>query len=98
MSSIYITLVSSDTNMDMGYNCYLVDASGGNTTLTLPSILGDGQNFIVRRIDTNGSNTLTLNTSDSDTIDGLSSVQIGVGQDINVASCNSNWYTIAGNI
>jgi len=98
MSSVYITLINSDTTLDPGYDCYLCDATSNNIVATLPSILGDGQNFIIKRIDVNNLNTLTIDTSDSDTIDGNASIQLSVAQNVRIASYNNNWYTIGGNI
>lgn len=62
--------VSSDTTLD-NYNAALVDASGGAVTVTLPSPTTDMQ-VAVKKTDSS-SNTVTIATPGSETIDGDSS-------------------------
>lgn len=98
MSSLYVTLINSSQTLDFGYDTFLVDASGGNITLTIPSAAGDGPNFIVSRID-NSTNTVTIISIDSGsgiTINGSSSVTIGAHQNVRLALYIHNWYTVQG--
>jgi len=96
MSSAAITLVTSNTTLDPGYNIYLVNASSNSVTLTLPPILGDGEEFTISRIDTAVLNIVTLTTSDGQNINFGSSINIGPQTNLTVSSYLSAWYTVNG--
>jgi len=51
---------------------YLIDASGGDITLTMPqaSTMGDQVEHTIKRINDGGANTVTITLSGSDTFDG----------------------------
>lgn len=81
------TITSSD-------DVILADATSNNITITLPTAVGIVKSFSVKRKDGTG-NTLTLNTTSSQTIDGTTSISISTQyQSITVVSDNSNWYII----
>lgn len=83
------SITTSDRN-----KLILCDASGGAIELTLPaaSAAGDGFTIIVKKTDT-GSNALTLTPDGSETIDGLSSIDIALPNDTRTLTSNgSNWF------
>ncbi|MGB4762614.1 MAG: hypothetical protein WBP12_04655 [Candidatus Saccharimonas sp.] len=71
------------------------DATGGHTTITLPLASGlSGYRFYIKRIDSTG-NTVTVQRSGSDTIDGLTSLTIDQQYtSIAVVSSGSAWYIL----
>ncbi len=72
----YATTVTSSSTVNTDNDDYLVDATSGNITLTLPSASATGMKgkiFTFRRIDTS-SNIVTIAAAGSDTIIGLASV------------------------
>lgn len=93
MSNTYTTSVNSNTTMDFSLNYYLVDASSNNITLTLPTILGNGNNFIIRRIDNNANFTVNLVSFSGQLIDNNASKIINPNTNLLVNSLNDAWYT-----
>lgn len=71
----------------------LADTSSGNVTITLPDADGITKMFTIKKIAS--ENTLNINTTDSQTIDGSTSVAITVRyESISVVSDNSNWHVV----
>ena len=96
MASPHITTVNTNTNIDDGYDTYIVDASAGNITLTLPNITADGYFFTIKRIDTNDSNTVTLVGTGGQEIDDLASILVTIGMNVTVNSINGEWRSVNG--
>lgn len=72
----------------------LVSASGGGVTITLPTAVGNTNQYTVKKTDSSG-NTVTLATTSSQTIDGGTTAVLRVQYaSISVVSDNSNWYII----
>lgn len=94
MSSLYIYSVTSSLTIDLGYDTFLVDATGGNITVTVPESPGDGFNFMIARIDSS-SNTVTIVPTSAD-INGASSVTLGVNENAKLGAYNGDWWTILG--
>lgn len=71
------------------------DATTGSLTATLPSAAGlTGQIYTIKKVDTS-TNTLTIATTASQTIDGQTSAVLGAGRNqIQVQSDGSNWITL----
>lgn len=73
----------------------VADATGGSFTLTLPTAVGnDGVNFHIKRTDATLANTVTLNTTSSQTIDGYASGALKLhtkNEEYWLASDGSNW-------
>lgn len=69
------------------------DATGGNTTITLPSAASfAGYRFMIKRIDSTG-NAVTIGRSGSDTIDGQTSIPITQQYTaVMVVSNGAGWY------
>jgi hypothetical protein len=82
------TVTSSDTVV-------FADATGGNTTITLPAASGvNGYRFYVKRID-GTSNTVTIARSGSDTIDGATSLSLDIRyMSVTLVSDGTNWYIL----
>lgn len=92
--SIVSTSVTSDTTLGTSYHIYLVDATSGSITLTLPSITADGTNFRIKRIDTSLTNTVTVQGTGGQQIDSQASITMDTGTNIILAAFNSAWYII----
>lgn len=73
----------------------LADAASGNVVITLPTASStSGYRFFIKRID-NSANTVTVQRSSSDTIDGATSHTIDQQYtSMTVVSNGSNWYII----
>ena len=95
MSNMYVFNATGNTTLDFGYNAYLVNASGGNLTLTLPIETGDGPNFAISRIDNTG-NTVTINPQASHTVNGASTVTLGPQDSSVLVLYGGDWFTISG--
>lgn len=79
------TITTSDTGIE-------IDASEGDVLITLPTAVGADQLYVIKRIDTNYSNTAAVNTTSSQTIDGYDILNYVIkGQSYAVGSDNSNW-------
>jgi hypothetical protein len=64
----------------------------GTTTLTLPTAVGNTNRYTLKNV---GINTITINTTSSQTIDGSASVSISVTEtSIDVVSDGTNWNVI----
>lgn len=62
-----ITLITSDTTLDDIHNFYIINATGGDITITLPIITTDGMNYRLVRLDTS-LNYVTIQCSGSNQI------------------------------
>src|SRR5271169_1323241 len=81
--SISYTYVNSDFTCNQGWAGYLIDCSSNNVTCTIPDMdvnIGECDYVYFTRIDSNGSNTCTLNTLGTPTghnfINGLTSLTL----------------------
>lgn len=72
----------------------LVDASGGNITLTLPAANAAGGPMDIRFVRTDGTaNTVTVNRAGADTIDGDTAIPLYPADRLDlVADGNTKWY------
>jgi len=80
MNSLYIQTVTINTNLDLGKNTYIANATGGSFTLTLPNVTGfpsGSKYYIIKRTDSTIANTLTL-AATATTINGAASVDIPI--------------------
>lgn len=90
--NLSVTGISSNTTADNGYDVYFIDASSNNVTLSLPTDY-DGKAYFIKRQPLGGGNLCTVDTTDSATIDGASSVSLGDGGLLKVIKFNGNWVT-----
>lgn len=94
MTSLSYLAVSSSGSINTGYTGFLVDASKGNLTLTLPdSPTWDATYWCFIRTDSSG-NTATINTVNSQTINGASSVTLSQWVPFCPLAANSNYVAI----
>lgn len=73
----------------------LVDASGGNKTITLPAASGNtGKIYVIKKTDSSG-NTVTIDGDGSETIDGATTKVISTQYVSFMIQCDgSNWWVI----
>ncbi len=72
----------------------LGDATAGSITITLPTAVGIVKSFTVKKVDSS-ANTVTINTTGGQTIDGSASIVISVqNTSKTVVSDNANWQLI----
>lgn len=102
MSNYSMTIVTSSTTVTPDFQVYLVDASGGDVTLTLAEPVFDGLSYIIKRIDTVVDNSVTIvgavagDPPVQATIDGAEELSLEVGDNTAVLASSGNWYTILG--
>ena len=83
-----------DTSYFIGPNDYLIDVTGNTITVTLPTAVGiDGKNYVIKN---SGSGVITVETTSSQTIDGVSIKTLNGNSSIEVVSNGSNWIVVAG--
>lgn len=70
--------VTADITLDDRYHKLLIDASGGNITITLPPAASQGREYVFKRVDAS-ANTVTVLPDGSDVIEGAASTLI-IGQ------------------
>lgn len=76
---------------------YLIDASGGTVTATLPAVANVYAGFTVRFKAIDASNTITLDGNGSETIDGSTTVTLIADDDLIQLTCDgSNWQITSG--
>lgn len=90
-----IETITADKTADKDVT--LVNATGGNVTVTLPEnggTIGSGRVMVVKRVDSS-SNTVVVQRETSDTIDGSTNIQLyHIYETMTFVSDGSNWYII----
>lgn len=87
-----VYLVSSNTTAGTGANVDYVYLVSGTTTITLPTAIGTTNTYTIKNV---GTNTVTVNTTSSQTIDGSLSASMPVQYtSLTVVSDGSNWNII----
>ena len=77
MSSYAVITTTTNSNVNENYEVQVIDAAGGNVTLTLPEIVEDGFTFILFRKDSgDNENIVTVASHTSDTISKVSSITL----------------------
>ena len=91
-----IAAKSSDYTLTGGDHTILVDCSGGNVTLTLPTAVGcAGRMYIIKRID-GTNNAANINSDGSEEIEGSTSpASVAAMSSIMIQSDNSGWWKVA---
>jgi hypothetical protein len=73
---------------------YLINATSGTFTITLPSSVGiSGKQYIIKN---SGNGIITLDTESSQTIDGNLSITLTQNETVEVISDGSNWKVVSG--
>ena len=86
-----VTSISSNTTAASATGVHYVYLVSGNTTLTLPTAVGNTSFYTVKKVDSAGTTT-TINTTSSQTIDGSTSINIVVQYEApSMVSDNANW-------
>src|SRR5438552_13910494 len=95
-SLVNVQTVTTSTALDVQYDTFFLDASRESLLLKLPPLSEnspDGQNFTIRRIDSNGSNSVTVaGFNDEQNVDGNSAVSLSPGQSTRVINTGKVWY------
>ena len=96
-SGLYATIVTKTSAYTLTTTDFTVlgNASTGAFTLTLPTAVNaSGQIYTLKKVDSS-ANAVTISTTSSQTIDGLSSYALSYQyQGLQVQSTNSNWVII----
>ena len=85
--------ISASTTISLGFDVYLVDATSGNITLTLPNISTNGINVNIRRTDLT-ANIVTITGTGGQLINGNSTLRLAINTDTTLNSLSSAWFTI----
>jgi hypothetical protein len=92
--------VNSNTSAAAAERTYLVDASGGTRTITLPTAVGiAGKEYVVKKTDTS-ANVVAVATTSSQTIDGAASpwnIRF-FNENLTFVSDGANWHITAESI
>jgi len=87
--------ITVTTSLSIIQDVYIVDASGGDITLTLPDITTDGMQYKLKRTDSTRANTVTIEGfAPAQTIDGEVSITLSVRSAIEVQSINTVWVSL----
>lgn len=93
MSLKSVKLVTSSEMLDPLFHIFLIDATSNSITLTLKNITNDGEKFIIKRIDSNLLNIVTIQGfSTLQTIEANLSINLGLLNSITIFSYNNVWY------
>ncbi|AYV86192.1 MAG: hypothetical protein Solumvirus1_67 [Solumvirus sp.] len=87
---VVLVLTAGTYSIDYSYDEYIIDASGGNVTMNIQPIQADGSPFDIYRRDTSG-NSVTINPDPSNTINGLSSLNVTPGYAAFFVSSGTDW-------
>ena len=94
-AQLNITKITTSQEIDPNFSAYLVDASAGHMSLTLPDITYDGLWLLFRRVDTVVTNFVIISGyTPSQTIEGAASVPLPVGGEGATVSFNGVWKRI----
>ena len=98
MSALTVTSITGTTSIPQGNSevVYIVDASSGGFTITLPDAVGDdGDHMYMKRIDGVVANPVTVATIGSgQKIDGSSTVSLTKNKFYHFLAYNGQWYII----
>jgi len=102
--STNINRITTSTTLSTLSDVYLIDASGGNITITLPLITADGTQYTLTRIDTT-TNTVTIQGTSGQTLNGVASIALFKSSTISLQSFGVDvgetpykWYTTTTNV
>jgi hypothetical protein len=94
LGGIIFPLVSVTSTYTVLSTDYFIECTSGTFTVTLPTAVGIGGKLYV--IKNTGSGTITVATTSSQTIDGLSTISLIQDESIEISSDGSNWTIIGG--
>ena len=87
---------SADATLDEQHYTVVTDVTGGNVTITLPPAANfTGKIYVLKRNDSSG-NTLTIDTTGSDTIDASASITLAaLACNVVQSDGETTWHRIA---
>lgn len=89
-----ITTVTGNYTILADDDILLINATGGDITVTLPTAVGiKGKVYTTKRID-NSANTVTVDGDGSETVDDNADYNLFYLEFVEIGSDNSNWWTI----
>jgi hypothetical protein len=97
MANLTIVAVSGTTTIPTGQSevAYMVDASAGGFTITLPDATGDdGDHFYIKRLDGVVVNPVTISAHAGQKIDGSSSISLTKNKFYHLLCFNGSWSII----
>ena len=94
MSTRAVTYCTQTCDVDEGFDTYIVDATNGNVTLTLPNITTDGIYFSFNRVDSSGHTVTVEGNSSQQTIDGNATKSFASGEKDAMVSINNVWISV----
>lgn len=87
-----VKVVNKTAPYTLTYQDYIVNATSGTWTATLPTAVGCiGQEFVINNA---GTGNITVTVSLSENISGLTSLTIGQNEAVKVVSTGTNWVVI----
>ena len=94
LGGITYPLTGINASYSVGENDYLIDVTGNTITVTLPTAVGvNGKNYVIKN---RGTDVVTVETTSSQTIDGVNTKTLNNNDSIEVISDGSNWIIAAG--
>lgn len=90
LGGITFPVTEVTTTYSITQSDYLVECTGSSSfTVTLPTAVGiEGQIFGIKN---SGSGTITVNTTSSQTIDGVTSITLGPKDYLQISSSGARW-------
>lgn len=87
-----VSVISSPTTAGAAADTDYIYLVSGTTTLTMPTAVGNTNRYTIKNV---GSNTVTIATTSSQTIDGSSTATMPVANtSLDIVSDGSNWLVI----
>jgi hypothetical protein len=87
-----IISITSSTTLSTAFDVYIVSASGGSITITLPTISADGMQYKIKRTDNTPANTVTIQGTGGQTIDGITTFSMDALTCCEIQALSSAWY------
>jgi hypothetical protein len=87
-----IISITTNTTLSTMFDVYIVNASGGNIIITLPTITCDGMQYKLKRTDNTPANTVTIQGTGGQTIDGVTTFLLNSLSCCEIQSFTSVWY------
>lgn len=95
MTTVDVIYMTSDGTLDLNFNVFLLDATSGSLSITIPLFTSDGQQIQIKRVDSVILNTVTISPTSPQKINStLDSILISSLGSNNMVSYNTSWYSI----
>jgi hypothetical protein len=93
MSNIYVSYITSSSELSPDYSHFFADATNDNILLTIPEIIADGQKICINKIN-NASNTVTIEPFLGNTINVGANIVLAANESATLISFNNVWYRV----